>query len=115
ARIPVMASSTLRLLAVLSIALTILTSAAQGRTTAPLSMNVNFAVNGAITVSLPNGTAVGSTSGSPTVVPAGYYVVELNGPGGCPGMPPLLPRGPRRPVLRNLHHGESRHVACHDN
>src|SRR5262249_22179848 len=72
-------------------------------------------VNGAITVSLPNGTAVGSTSGSPTVVPAGYYVVELNGPGGCAAMPHFILRGPGVQIFDNLHEGESDHVEYNAN
>jgi hypothetical protein len=110
-----MISSALRLVAVLGVALAILTSAAQGRTAAPLSLKVNFSLNGAITVTLPNGTPVGSTSGSPTVIPAGYYIVDMNGPGGCAAMPHFTLRGPGVQIFDNLNEGESDHVEYNAN
>jgi hypothetical protein len=115
AKIRVMVSSALRLVAVLGVALATLTSAAQGRTAAPLSLNVNFALSGAITVTLPNGTPVGSTSGSPTLIPAGFYIVDMNGPGGCAAMPHFTLRGPGVQIFDNLNEGESDHVEYNAN
>ena len=51
------------------------------RGTVELTMNVIFDYQGDITVALADGTPVGTTSGSPTVIPAGYYSVILTGPG----------------------------------
>jgi hypothetical protein len=105
----------LRLVVLLGVALVMVASAAQGRTAAPLSLKVNFALNGAITVTLPNGTPVGSTGGSPTVVPAGYYIVDMNGPGGCAAMPHFTLRGPGVQIFDNLNEGESDHVEYNAN
>src|SRR5205823_1318597 len=65
------------------------------------------ALNGTITLTLPNGTQVGSTSGAPTVIPAGYYVVAMTGPGGCTAVPHFDLRGPGEAIHDNLNEGES--------
>ena len=80
---------------------------AQAHATGPLTLDVNFFTTGNITVSLPDGTPVGVTSGSPTVIPAGFYgVVEL-GPGGCTSMPHFSLKGPGVSMFDNLNEGES--------
>jgi len=63
--------------------------------------------SGAISVALPDGTAVGSTSGAPTVIPAGYYTVVLSGPGGCTQVPYFDLRGPGEHVRNNMTEGET--------
>jgi hypothetical protein len=71
-----------------------------------LTMNVIFTYQGAISVALPNGTPVGTTSGSPTVIPAGYYSVILTGPGSCSLVPYFLLSGPGVAVSDNMAQGE---------
>jgi len=112
-----MLSRPLRVLAALGVAVVLAASATAGmsRTAAPLSLNVNFTINGVISVSLPNGTPVGVTSGTPTVVPAGYYIVNMNGPGGCAAMPHFILRGPGVQIFDNLNEGESDHVEYNAN
>ena len=91
-------------------ALLLVPAVALGRTSASLSLNVTFAANGSISVALPNGTPVGTTSGSPTVIPAGFYTVLLTGPGGCTSMPHFDLRGPGETIHDNLNEGESDNV-----
>lgn len=80
---------------------------AQARTTANLVLDVQFSTNGTISVSLPDGTPVGVTSGSPTTISAGYYnIVEL-GPGGCTAVPHFSLKGPGVTIFDNLLEGES--------
>lgn len=117
ATICVMSVRALRLLVAsgAAVCLAISASAAQGRATAPLTLRVNFTLAGAISVSLPNGTPVGVTSGSPTVIPAGYYILDMNGPGGCAAMPHFKLNGPGVQVFDNLNEGESDHVEYNAN
>src|SRR5437763_3336240 len=112
-----MFSRALRLCAVVGAAagLAIFVSVAQGRSTAPLSLKVTVSLGGSISVSLPNGTPVGTTSGSPTVIPAGFYIVDMNGPGGCAAMPHFDLRGPGTHIFDNLNEGESDHVEYNAN
>ena len=58
-------------------------SAALGRSAANPTIRVQFSLTGTITVAGPNGAPLGTTSGQPTVIPAGYYTILLLGPGGC--------------------------------
>jgi len=69
-------------------------SGAQAQRAASLTLDIAFFVNGTVTVTLPNGTPVGSTSGPPTVIPAGSYTLEVVGPGGCSQLPLLYLNGP---------------------
>jgi hypothetical protein len=87
-------------------ALLLLAPAAQARPAASLTLNVTFFANGAISVTLPNGTPVGSTSGPPTVIPAGFYAVALAGPMGLPqGLPYFHLTGPAVDLLANMNEG----------
>lgn len=79
---------------------------AQGRTGASLTLNVNWDVNGVITVTLPDGTPVGSTGSTPTVIPAGYYTVVESGPGGCTYSPLFELKGPGLNINDDLTGGE---------
>jgi hypothetical protein len=78
--------------------------AAQGA--GPLTLNVTFFANDTIAVTLADGTVVGSTSGAPTVIPAGYYTVQISGPMGLPnGLPYFQLTGPGVDLLSNLNEG----------
>ena len=79
---------------------------APGASAANLSMIVTFSANGNITLTLPDGTPVGVTSGSPTVVPAGFYTMNLVGPGGCTNLPYFDLRGPGTTILDSMDQGE---------
>lgn len=79
-------------------------SAAQG--VGPLTLNVTFFANETIAVTLTNGTPVGSTSGAPTAIPAGFYIVQLSGPMGLPaGLPIFHLTGPGVDLMSNLNEG----------
>jgi hypothetical protein len=80
--------------------------AAQGRSAANLSLKVTFVINGTITVTLGDGTPVGTTSGAPTVIPAGIYTLELSGPGGCAYLPFFELKGPGQEIMEDLTAGE---------
>ena len=105
-------SSFLRLIAagLVATALLVLPSAALGRVAANPLMNVNYSLNGNITASLPDGTQVGATSGSPTVISAGYYTFEMIGPGGCASIPQFILKGPGLYLSDNLDGGETDHI-----
>jgi hypothetical protein len=79
---------------------------AQGSTAASLSLDVTFSATGTISVTLPDGTPVGSTSGAPTVIPAGFYTVVLSAPGGCTELPYFDLKGPGNTILDNMDDGE---------
>ncbi|HWE82984.1 MAG TPA: hypothetical protein VG265_15130 [Gaiellaceae bacterium] len=79
---------------------------AEGRSAANPSMNLNFSANGTITLTLPDGTAVGTTSGAPTVIPAGYYAVVVLGPGGCVQLPLFDLKGPGENIVDDMSGGE---------
>jgi hypothetical protein len=66
---------------------------------------VNFAVNGSVTVTL-NGSQLGTTSGTPTVIPGGYYSLLLNGPGNCINLPLFELSGPGVNVQDDMLGGE---------
>ena len=78
---------------------------AQGAAPAP-TLLVTFFTNGSITVTLPDGTPVGSTSGAPTVIPAGYYSVLMDGPGGCIQLPLFQLSGPGASIVSDMNGGE---------
>jgi hypothetical protein len=72
----------------------------------PLTLNVTFFANDTIAVTLADGTPVGTTSGAPTVIPAGYYTVQISGPMGLPdGLPYFQLTGPGVDLLSNLNEG----------
>lgn len=84
----------------------VLASGAQARMAESLSLDVTFDANGSIVVTLPDGTPVGSTTGSPTVIPAGFYSVLMTGPGGCTDLPDFSLQGPGVNIVDNLDEGE---------
>jgi hypothetical protein len=80
--------------------------AAQSQSSTALFLYVNFFANGDIAVTLPDGTPVGVTSGSPTVIPAGFYTVQMTGPGGCTNLPYFNLKGPGNNIIDSMDQGE---------
>jgi hypothetical protein len=91
---------------VLLAGLAVIAPLAQARTTANPILRVNFQLDGTMTVTLADGTPVGTKSGSPTVIPAGYYTVLLFGPGGCANVPYFTLKGPGENIVDNMDGGE---------
>ncbi len=79
---------------------------AQGRQTVLLTLDVTFFANGQISVALPDGTPVGTTSGAPTVIPAGVYTISVLGPGGCTQLPLFDLSGPGVRIQDDMIGGE---------
>jgi hypothetical protein len=96
----------LGVLAALAAALLALAAAPHGRGATSQSLEVNFSVNGTVSVTLPDGTVVGTTSGAPTVIPAGYYAVVVLGPGGCTQLPLFDLKGPGESIVDDMSGGE---------
>jgi hypothetical protein len=88
--------------AVLAAAAVVLAPTAVAARAANLSLYVSFFSNGSIALTSPDGAAVGTTSGSPTVVPAGYYTLVFSGPGGCTLLPNFRLSGPGANVVTTL-------------
>ena len=80
--------------------------AGQARDVSNPSLDVTFFLNGTISVTLPDGTPVGSTSGAPTVIPAGYYTLLLSGPGACSQLPLFDLSGPGEHLNDDMSGGE---------
>lgn len=86
--------------------LLVLAPAAGARKAADLSLQVTFTASGSISVTLPDGTPVGTTSGAPTVIPAGFYTIHLSGPlNVAAGMPYFRLTGPSVDILENMNEG----------
>jgi hypothetical protein len=102
-----MSRSAARVAAAIAVAALLAVSpAALGRSAANPTIRVQFSLNGQITVTGPTGAPLGTTSGSPTVIPAGYYTVLLVGPGGCAVIPYFELKGPGENIANNLTEGE---------
>ena len=69
---------------------------------ANLSLYVSFFSNGSISLTSPDGSVVGTTSGAPTVVPAGFYTLVFSGPGGCTLLPNFRLSGPGTNLITTL-------------
>jgi len=82
-----------------------LTPAAQGCSRASLTLYVSFFANGSIAVTLPDGSTLGTTAGSPPVIPAGYYTLVFSGPGGCTSLPYFHLTGPGMNIATNMAEG----------
>lgn len=74
---------------------------------ASLSLDVNFFANGTIAVTLPDGSPVGVTSGSATMIPAGFYNIVFSGPGGCSALPYFHLTGPGTNIVANMNEGSA--------
>jgi hypothetical protein len=90
---------------VLTAGLLVFVPAGGARPTASLSLFVSFFANGSITVTLPDGTAIGTTSGTPTLIPAGFYTIVFSGPGGCTALPYFHLTGPGTNLATNMAEG----------
>lgn len=79
--------------------------AAQSRHSVSPTLYVYFGYNNDISVKLADGTPVGTSTGSPTVIPAGAYTVALEQPG-CVQVPSFELQGPGVDIVSNLSGGE---------
>jgi hypothetical protein len=93
-------------LAALATVLGVGAPSAQARESATLTLDVTFFANGQISVALPDGTPVGTTSGAPTVIPAGVYTISVLGPGGCTQLPLFDLSGPGVQIQDDMIGGE---------
>jgi len=85
------------------------TGTAAARSAANPIIFVDFFANGQISVSTADGSSVGTTSGAPTVIPAGYYTFEFSGPGGCSVLPYFHLSGPGTDIVTNGNEGQVIH------
>ena len=92
--------------AALAAMLLLLAPAARARQSVTLTLDVTFFANGQISVALPDGTPVGTTSGAPTVIPAGVYTISVLGPGGCTQLPLFDLAGPGVRIQDDMIGGE---------
>lgn len=92
--------------AVLAAALLAVAPVADGRQSVALTLDVTFFTNGQISVALPDGTPVGTTSGAPTVIPAGVYTISVLGPGNCAQLPLFDLSGPGVRIQDDMIGGE---------
>ena len=81
--------------------------ATEATSSANLSLVVSFFANGTISVTLPDGSALGATSGAPQVIPAGFYTLLFSGPGGCTSLPYFHLTGPGTNIVTNMAEGET--------
>ncbi len=104
-------AGTLVSLGLASLAALVLASAAASRGADGPALDVTFFTDGTISLTLPDGTPVGTTSGAPTVIPAGYYTLLLAGPGGCSELPYFELHGPGENILNDMDLGEMKATA----
>ena len=99
----------LRLVATSSLVagLLVLAPVGQGRPDATPTLRVTFTAAGSITLTLPDGTPVGTTGGAPTTIPAGYYTLLFFGPGECINLPLFELRGPGVNINDDMLGGET--------
>jgi hypothetical protein len=90
-----------------AVGLLALTPAVQSRPGATPALRVTFAESGAITVTLADGTPVGTAGGAPTTIPAGYYTLLFFGPGECINLPLFELRGPGVNINDDMLGGET--------
>lgn len=67
---------------------------------------VTFAADGSASITLSDGTPVGTASGAPTVIAAGYYTVLMSGPEGCSESLYVDIEGPGVDLVGSLDNGE---------
>ncbi len=81
--------------------------AAPGTASADLSLNVTFNPGNppSITVTLPNRTPLGTTSGPPTVIAAGFYTLHMDDTAAVGG-PQFDLQGPSVSLVDNMFYGE---------
>jgi len=96
----------LLLVATVVAGLAALVPTAQARSAANPILRVQWQLDGSVTVTLENGSPVGTRTGAPTVIPAGYYTVSMFGPGGCANIPYFTLKGPGENIVENMDGGE---------
>jgi hypothetical protein len=79
--------------------------AAHARAADVLTLTVAFSYTSTATMTLNDGTPVGATSGSPTVIPAGFYSIDFVQPG-CTPVPVFTLNGPSVHIQEDLEGGE---------
>jgi hypothetical protein len=89
-----------------ALVLLVLAPSALARPAANPTLDVAFFSDGQISVTLPDGTPVGSTTGVPSVIPAGYYSILMSGPGGCTQLPLFSLTGPGASIVTDMNGGE---------
>src|SRR5690242_13663369 len=65
----------------------VLVAAAQAHSRTNPSLSVSFVPDGSVSVTTSDGMVVGTSSGAPTVIPAGYYTLLFSGIKGCGAVP----------------------------
>jgi hypothetical protein len=101
-------SQRVALLAALAAALLLAPGAAVAlpdSSSATLQLDVTWNVGNTITCTLPSGSPVGTTSGAPTVIPAGFYDLNMNDTAGIAG-PVFDLQGPGVSLVENMFYGE---------
>jgi hypothetical protein len=97
-----------RLIALLALAAgLVVVTAGQSRSLNTLTLVVTFSASSTVSVSLPDGTPVGTTSGTPTQIPAGYYGIDMLGPGGCVQQPLFHLHGPGEDLVNDMNGGDA--------
>jgi hypothetical protein len=95
-------AASLALASALAALLLVLAPAAQSAAAANPSLDVTYFSDGSISFTQSDGTPVGTASGAPTVIPAGYYTIVMTGPGGCFQVPYFNLQGPQVNITDNL-------------
>jgi hypothetical protein len=100
-RVPLVAAS--------AVCVSLLVAAAPGQAhrAANPSLRITFTPAGSIAVTMPDGTPVGTSSGTPTLIPAGYYTLLFFGPGECINLPLFELRGPGVNINDDMLGGET--------
>jgi hypothetical protein len=93
-------------LSVIAVALLIGRAAVSVHAAPSPTVDVVFDADGSATVTLPDGTAVGTSSGAPSVIPSGYYTLVLSGPEGCSESTYVEFHGPGVNIYGGLMNGE---------
>lgn len=91
--------------AAVAVGFALLTSAAAGRESLTLTLNVTYSATGEVAVTTPDGSPVGTSSGAPTVIPAGFYTLSFSQPG-CSELPFFDLQGPGVNIMDNMLGGE---------
>jgi len=84
---------------------------AQGRSADNLTIDVTISITGQISATMANGSPLGVTSGTPPVIPAGFYTLLLSSPGGCGAYPYFNMNGQGVSVSTNLDGGEETNMS----
>jgi hypothetical protein len=78
---------------------------AQARSGETLTLTITFSYTSTATVTLDDGTQIGTTGGTPTVIPAGFYSLDFVQPG-CTAVPMFTMAGPDVSIQDDLEGGE---------